>query len=39
MRKQFLCAMSLALVLSGCSQAITTIQSGDEEIMTIGKTT
>ena len=39
MRKQFLCAMSLALVLSGCSQAFTTIQSGDEEIMTIGKTT
>lgn len=39
MKKQLLCAMSLALVLSGCSQAFTTIQSGEEEIMTIGKTT
>ena len=36
MRKQVLCVMSLALVLSGCSQAHVMIQNGSKEIMTIG---
>ena len=39
MRKQLLCVLSLAFVLTGCSQARTTIQSGSEELFTIGKTT
>ena len=39
MKKQLLCVMSLAFVLSGCSQAQTSIQNANEEIMTINGTT
>ena len=39
MKKQLLVFASLAFVLSGCSQAHTTIQNGSEALFTIGDTT